>query len=105
MTAQGDQELHRRFRALRQEDRAGAPSFGATRAALERRRARPRAPVVAWVFAGAAALLLVVLLRLPERGPRSVDLASVSWEGPTDFLLELPGADLLRTVPELWRLP
>jgi hypothetical protein len=28
-----------------------------------------------------------------------VDLASVRWEAPTDFLLRTPGTELLRTVP------
>jgi len=34
-----------------------------------------------------------------------IDLAAVRWEAPTDFLLALPGEELLRAVPELGRSP
>jgi len=34
----------------------------------------------------------------------TIDLAAVRLHAPTDFLLKLPGADLLRTVPRLGRV-
>ncbi|HEU5262879.1 MAG TPA: hypothetical protein VFU41_15775 [Gemmatimonadales bacterium] len=112
----GEQELRERFERLRREDAAGGPSFRATLAGAGRRRAR-RGPSVHRVAAAAIAVATVVVaavildLRLGPRDPR-VDLAATRWRGPTDFLLRLPGADYLRTVPRLdagaftdWRNP
>jgi hypothetical protein len=92
-----------RFRALRQEDAGGAPPFGAT---LEAAYARPAPPPRRRRLAlGGAALIAaaaVVLLVQRTRPPRpALDLAAVRLPTPTDFLLRLPGADLLRSVPEL----
>ena len=102
-----DPELERRFRALRREEAAVAPPFRATLAAARagspsppRRRMLGLAAATA-VIAGVAVAFLVT-----RRGRHAmpIDLATVRWETPTDFLLALPNEQLLRTVPELGRV-
>lgn len=96
-------DVGHRFRALRQEDAGGAPPFGAT---LEAAYARPaptgrrrRLALGAAALIAAAALVLLVQRTRPPRP--AIDLAAVRLPTPTDFLLRLPGADLLRNVPKL----
>jgi hypothetical protein len=98
-----DREVGQWFRALRQEDRGGAPPFAATvDRAYARRIPRPGqrrvALAVAALVVGAALVLFVARTRSPRP---ALDLASVHILTPTDFLLRLPGADLLRSVPAL----
>ncbi len=110
MTERDDRELRDRFQALRREDAGGAPPFGAT---LARARARgagtwpPRWTV--WLAAAVVAVVVVLVgarvLFTNGRQGGLIDLAAVRWEAPTDFLLALPGEELLRAVPELGRSP
>lgn len=116
MSESGERELYERFERLRREDAAGGPSFRATLAEAQRRRARRgfsvlRVAAAAVGVATVVAAAVVVHLRLGPSDPR-VDLAATRWRGPTDYLLRLPGADYLRTVPRLdassvtdWRNP
>ena len=99
-----DGDLRDRFAALRREDAAGAPSFAATRAAAARRPARrvrlvPLAGAIAVTIV--AAVVAFALLR--SRAPREplVGLSTTRWQSPTDFLLRVPGAQYLETVPRL----
>ena len=104
MIERDDEELRQRFASLRREHHIVAPAFRDTLAAA---RARPRRAAHRLGFAAAAALLLVALALIRtvrHRHRTSVDLASVRVHAPTDFLLQLPGADLLRTMPRLGRL-
>jgi len=107
MTERNDSELSDRFRALRREDAAATPPFDATLAAARARRAaRPRHRT-GWLAAAAvvvAGVAVALLLTRPDRQAGTIGLATVRWEGPTDFLLVLPGDDLLRTVPHLGRV-
>jgi len=52
---------------------------------------------------GAAATVAVLLLSgvfSTGQTPKSViDLGAVAWSAPSDFLLETPGRDFLRTIP------
>jgi|GEM_PF-478720 len=97
----GDEQLRRRFAGLRQEDERRAPPF----ADLWRSRQRKPERRIRGVFAtGAAAIVFAGLFWLWAVRPRPVTpmVASItSWKAPTDFLLETPGRDLLRTVPEI----
>jgi hypothetical protein len=51
-----------------------------------------------------ALLALVAKLTVRNSHRTPVDLAGVRVHAPTDFLLTLPGAELLRTVPRLGRV-
>lgn len=95
-----EQELRRRFALLRREQAARAPAFPDTVAAA-RARPRPRRLGVLTGAALAVAATLAVVLTVRMRHRPAIDLASVRVHTPTDFLLQLPGADLLRTVPSL----
>jgi hypothetical protein len=100
-------DLKERFGDLRREAAARTPSFHATLAAVKaRRRAAPRHRAL-WLGGAVAvsAVLVFLLARRGQPGARmAIDLASARWHAPTDFLLALPGEELLRTVPRLGRL-
>jgi ferric-dicitrate binding protein FerR (iron transport regulator) len=102
MTDDAERALHERFRALRNHAEAGAPEFRDTLDRLAQRRPRTvrrRRTLGAITVVAAAALVLFVVVRTGGKRPGFVDLAATSWEGPTDFLLRTPGAELLRTIP------
>lgn len=111
MTEPDDRDLRERFTALRRDDAAGAPTFDAVRApAVRQPRPRPRIVPLAPAIAVAAVAALVVLGVLRMRQPREplVSLATTRWDSPTDFLLRVPGAEYLETVPSFttyWRNP
>src|SRR5262249_49464077 len=97
----GDEQLRRRFGDLRREDEWRAPQF----AALWRSRQRKRQRLSRWFAAGASAVLVLaglLWLRSVQHGPENAPAASITaWKAPTDFLLETPGRELLRTVPAI----
>jgi len=99
-----DDRLGQLFQALRRHDAGLRPPFADTLAAARRRRPTRRGAVVAALAAAAALVLLAVIWGGPSRHQGIVDLATARWEAPTDFLLQTPGAQLLRTVPALGRL-
>lgn len=98
-----DDHLHELFQATRRREAERAPSFAATLAVAPRARATRsgRRSVVVALAAAVALVLIAVLWPRPSRDQWMVPLASAHWEAPTDFLLETPGAELLRTVPPL----
>ena len=107
MIERTDSDLGDRFRTLRREDAAAARPFDATLAsARARRAARPRHRTGGLVAAAVAVagIAVALLLTRPHRHRMTVDLANVRWNGPTDFLLVLPGDALLRAVPDLGRM-
>ena len=117
MIEHDDRDLRKGFDALRREDAARTPPFGATLAAARSRpvlSSRRRALVLA-AAAALTGVALALVLGPPrrERGRPRIDLATVHWNSPTDFLLRLPGDALLRVVPTLgsttstlnWRIP
>jgi hypothetical protein len=109
MSERDDEQLRERFAALRREHTIAAPVFRDTMTAARSRSPRPPRPRAGHRlgFAAGAALLLVALvliLTARNRHRTTVDLASVRVHAPTDFLLQLPGADLLRTMPQLGRV-
>ena len=99
-----DRELRDAFARLRADERPGAGSFRVPVRAT--RRARPRA-LVPLLLSSLALVSVVVLRSLGERAdqplPQRLPPAS-SWEAPTDFLLETPGRELLRTIPPIGQL-
>src|SRR2546422_259976 len=89
-----------------------ARARGGGRRARSRGGARPGrrngpAGAATWAVCGLAAVIVVVAvvvisLRRERDGVRlEIDLATVRWQAPTDFLLNLPGDELLRSVPQL----
>ena len=107
MTEQDDHHLKQAFEALRREGSAGTPPFGTTVAAARARQtAAPRRRALglaAVVVVAVAAVVVVSTGRNLTGGPLGIDLATVRWQAPTDFLLKLPGDELLRSVPQLGR--
>lgn len=105
MIERDDRHLKQAFEALRREDAAAGPSFHATVAAARARRpgvARRRALGLAAVVVVAAIAVVVASTWQMQHGDRlEIDLATVRWQAPTDFLLKLPGVELLRSVPQL----
>ena len=107
MIERDDHQLRNGFEALRREDAAGTPPFGATVAGARARQAtvpRHRALRLAAAAVAVVAVVAVVVVSIwRERdGVRlQIDLATVRWRAPTDFLLKLPGDELLRSVPQL----
>lgn len=100
MNERSDDDLRERFAALRREESSGSPAFRSTLAAAQPRPRRQLALAAAVAFVVAA----VLIFALGIRHRTAVDLAGVRVHAPTDFLLRLPGADLLRTVPQLGRV-
>ncbi|HVG90408.1 MAG TPA: hypothetical protein VNB54_02860 [Alphaproteobacteria bacterium] len=96
-----DDTLRRRFAALRREEDPQAPEFGTlwkSRAGARRRQARWFATAVCMLVA----LLALLWIRSAQRRPDEKAVASITeWKAPTDFLLETPGRELLRTVPQI----
>jgi hypothetical protein len=96
-----DDMLRRRFAVLRREEEEHAPAFGR----LWRGRPHARRRQTRWIAAAASALIVLLALlwiRSVQRRPDDKTVASITeWKAPTDFLLETPGRELLRTVPEI----
>jgi len=103
-----------RIRALLREahrDDEPCPSFQRLVRHPEARQQVPRAPWAFWaaalaaVAAGASFVTLLSLRdgRAPPTPPAAVTLASAAraWEGPLDFLLELPRPPPLDALPSL----
>jgi hypothetical protein len=96
-----DRELRKLFARLKDEDRGRTPSFRAPAMTGAPRR-RPMARVVL----AAAIVGIAVVLARPDQTPRitvrpAVDLGTTAWRSPTDFLLNTPGSELLRSVPSV----
>jgi len=101
-----DDDLRARFAELRREEEAQTPEFAfpsPSRAWQGRRWSAGK------LIAGAVCLATIVaavfLLRLvptnPEQKPGKQVASVAEWRSPTDFLLETPGRELLRTVPAI----
>ena len=121
----GDDGLRDRFQELRAETEqsGGAPEFGAL---MARAAARPALEVIegglTWSrrrvvrvggWASAALAATVAGLLLTSRGPSeddefarlvaayAADASAGVWQSPTSGLLEVPGIDLVRSLPSI----
>lgn len=116
--SRSNEEQHMRalFTELRREDAGSAPTYAATMAAARRKERVRGHPERRWLFGAAAvpvaagAALAIWLAIAPESPAPSkrMDVAFtldeeliVDWSSATDDLLEMPGGDLLGTVPSL----
>lgn len=109
MTTNDDRDLKDAFKALGSQVRASAPSFQqlssreTLNAARWRKRRRRAGRVTVAIGIGA----FLAIRGWPERtldferftALTGIDLNEVTWEAPSDFLLDVPGRDLLRRVP------
>ena len=108
-----DDDLRESFGRLRSADQAEAPSFASLAA---RRHGARSGAVSAWLRVGAAAAGLAVAAygvraaltwtghanepaRAQSLAAELLSPTAVRWNAPTDFLLDVPGARLLRTAP------
>jgi hypothetical protein len=100
-SSDSDDMLLRRFSVLRREEEQQAPEF----ATLWKARAGARRRQGRWFAATACALIALLAflwIRSAQRSPEEKTVASITeWKAPTDFLLETPGRELLRTVPKI----
>ena len=100
MHSPDDDRLRVAFDDLRARETTRTPSFRRVWSAAMQRGVTPRRRY-ALVFAGLfLAAVTSVLLLVPRREPALVAIPA-QWRGPTDFLLQTPGNDLLRSVPQL----
>ncbi len=102
----GDDDLRARFAALRREEEALAPEFAFPVAAVPQRRRRSVGKRLAFAASLVTLSVVVVLvLRFASQkahlGPGRPVASLTAWKAPTDFLLETPGRELLRTVPAI----
>jgi hypothetical protein len=106
-----DETLRGQFAALRREDEQSVPGFAGLWRVRPGRvrpgRVRPRSSRRWDCWLAAAACVVVILagllwLRSVQPGSNVERTVSITeWKAPTDFLLETPGRELLRTVPRL----
>ena len=104
-----DQDLRRSFDALNRVVQASAPAFEdlASSVALTGARRRHRRRRVAATAVVVSFLAILAVRVRPNPGPdfarfttlTGLDLGEVRWTAPSDFLLDVPGIDLLRTIP------
>jgi hypothetical protein len=99
-----DPDLRARFAALRRQDAARTPGF--TQVLQRTRRAFiTRTSVLAATACLLIAVIAVSLIWISQnRSPPAPPNAAPSladWRAPTDFLLNIPGQVLLRTVPRI----
>lgn len=120
-----ESELRAHFRELREEDGKRAPSFPETMAAVRGKMARAEGPApgarghrpwwgreLYWAGGLLAAAAAAALLLLPLRGASDADFvlavqtytaspAGGAWRSPTDVFLDLPGSEVLTTLPTI----
>ena len=111
-----DRDLRARFQQLRSEDGASAPDFRSMIA--EAQKAEPDVTPIhthrrwrRWTAIGgglAAAAAAALLLVVPDNSSDqdfaelvNAYAANTAWTSPTDGLLDLPGSEVLRTVPSI----
>jgi len=122
---QQDPDLRALFQALREEDERRAPDFGELFSEVQRGERRPEAPTaaempsragirrrLAWGGSLLAAAAAAVIWILPGGGTSDAEFvmavstfssnpAAGAWRSPTDALLDLPGSEILSTLPKL----
>jgi hypothetical protein len=107
MNERNDHHVKHAFEALRREATEVTPPFASTVAAARARQGvAPRRGALGLAAVLVLAIVAVVAVstwRGPQGGRLEIDLATVRWQAPTDFLLNLPGDELLRSVPQLGR--
>jgi hypothetical protein len=96
-----DTDLRKRFGALAAEDARAAPPFAIARTGRRGWTGARLATAATVLLAVAGAAAYGWWAGRTRPVPYPVDLATVTWEGPTDFLLQTPGAAMLRELPAI----
>src|SRR5687768_582727 len=109
MNAHDDRDLKGAFEALGSKVPATGPSFQqlTSREALNAARWRQRHRRIALLLVVAAIPAFLLIGARTDRALdyerftalTGIDLNEVTWEAPSDFLLDFPGRELLRRVP------
>ena len=101
-----DDDLRDRFQRARAAERSDTPSFGRVLAGRSRVAPRSRGRLVALAAAVSVALAAIVISQRREQGAERADLIPIgigSLHVPSDFLLDVLGAETLRSVPGIGR--
>jgi hypothetical protein len=103
-----DPDLRARFASLRQSFERRMPSFDSV---IRRARAGRRPPLRALAVAPVLVVLVFAATLLPwtHRAPSPAlndpNAGILAWKAPTDFLLDIPGRELLQSVPTIGEMP
>jgi ferric-dicitrate binding protein FerR (iron transport regulator) len=92
-------ELRRLFAERERRDEAAAPSYERVVARPERKRRGRRRLALAACVAGV--VLLAMLAVWKDRSEVAPAPTLSTWKAPTDFLLAVPGGELLNSTPNL----
>ncbi len=96
-----ERHLRSLFRELRREVDASVSAFE-VRATQPVRTGHRRLVMVTATAAVVMAAVMVARVVRDDHNPEfGLDLAATTWVAPTDFLLDTPGSDLLRSLPEI----
>lgn len=106
----GDDDLRDHFAKLRSEDQAHAGEFDSF---LRRTRPRPIGALPpAWIAVGTglavmmvAVVIVISVTRSEHRAAQGRQLSITEWKSSTDFLLQTPGQEILRSVPRIGEWP
>ena len=119
---QQDPELRAQFAELKRLDASGAPSFAAVMArANEEAVSTPQTSVLTfrrlrWASGLAAAAAIAALILIPRTRSNEAQFEQAvkafannpalgGWRSPTDGLLNVPGSQLMSTIPSLGTRP
>jgi hypothetical protein len=97
-----DEDLRKRFLDLRREEEALAPAFSTLMRPLPvQGRRRGEFLLAACIAASIGAVLWWQRpdFERPRHEPAEFAVSVTEWRAPTEFLLDTPGSELLRTVP------
>lgn len=105
-----DGDLRERFRRLRRDEEAAAPGFAhsVTRARARHGSTARRRLLIPVAVGALGAAALALWLAAPSGTPQwtggtgelSLGTSVGAWRTPTDVLLDTPGSELLRTLPD-----
>ena len=111
MTDMRDDELRAAFNTLNREVQASAPAFAELASPPRLNAASRRHRVRRGSFLIAAILIPAFIAWQARSIPgfdferfsalTGIDPGDVTWKAPSDFLLSVPGEDLLRTIPTI----
>ena len=101
MRRDDDVDLRERFARLRGDDQQRVPPFASVLAGRGIHRYAASAALLRVVVVAAGVVLAALIFRAWSAPNVEADFAHprAHWRAPTDFLLDVPGGDMLRTIP------